>query len=118
MHTACVVLVTVAGLLSGTRGYGQTADQLREVHDGATALIRQMANRPLTPGDTLLTWNPDPGGLIHTVAVDSASVRSSLLRADGMIGTADVPWAKGRPTRFDVQWTTRDSATGRSILRS
>jgi hypothetical protein len=33
-----------------------------------------------------------------------------------MIGTADVRWAKDRPMRFDVQWTTRDSATGRSIL--
>jgi hypothetical protein len=115
LRAYCVVLVTVAGLLSGARGYGQTADQLRQVHDVATALIRQMANRPLMPGDTLLTWNPDPGGLIHTVAVDSAGVRSSLLRADGMIGTADVRWTKDRPTRFDVQWTMRDSATGRSI---
>lgn len=109
-----IQLVVVGGILAGSTLGAQTPAQLRDVHDRATALIREMANRPLTVGDTLLTWNPDPGGLIHTVAVDSTGVRSSLLRGDGMIGTADVRWSSQQPSRFDVQWTTRDSATGRS----
>jgi hypothetical protein len=107
-------LAIVGSSLVGRVLGAQTPAQLRDVHDRATALSREMASRPLTAGDTLLTWNPDPGGLIHTVAVDSAGVRSSLLRGDGMIGTADVRWARQRPSSFDVQWTTRDPVTGRS----
>jgi hypothetical protein len=109
-------LVVVISALVGGRVGAQTPAQLREVHDQMTTIIREMLSRPLTPGDTFLTWNPDPGGLIHTVAADSARVRSSLLRGDGMIGTADVRWANQRPSRFDVQWTTRDSATRRSTM--
>jgi hypothetical protein len=107
------VVVAAASLWGGAL-IAQTPEQLREVHERVTMLIREMASRPLTPGDTFLTWNPDPGGLIHTVAVDAGGVRSSLLRGDGMIGTADVRWTHGHPVRFDVRWTRRDSATARS----
>lgn len=109
------LVIGLCGAISAKNLSAQTPAQLRDVHDRATVLIREMASRPLTVGDTLLTWNPDPGGLIHTVAVDSGGARSSLLRGDGMIGIADVRWSGARPLRFTVEWTTRDSITGRSI---
>ena len=94
----------------------QSADDVRAFHDRAAGAIRELSSRPLTPGDTFLTWNPKPGGLIHTISVTASSVRASLLRGDGMIGTADVRWGGGCPTGFDVEWTTRDSVTGKAQL--
>jgi len=76
-----------------------------------------MASRPLTAGDTFLTWNPDPGGLIHTVMIDSARASSSLLRGDGMIGTAEARWSGKQISDFETRWTTRDSISGRSVVQ-
>jgi hypothetical protein len=94
---------------------GQTPDEVREFHESATSLIRQMSSRALTPGDTFFTWNPRPGGLIHTVASDPTGTRSSLLRGDGMIGTANIHWLGSHPSEFDVEWTKRDSITGKPL---
>jgi hypothetical protein len=87
----------------------QSPSELRAFHDQAVAAIRQMASRSLTPGDTFLTWNPKPGGLIYTVRVDSAVVESSLLRGDGMMGTARVEWKDRKVARFAVRWTRADT---------
>lgn len=108
LGTAVYWLVTATGIAA------QTPTQTRAFHDRAVSIIREMSNRPLTPGDTFLTWAPEPGRLIHTVAVDARGTRSSLLRGDGMIGTAIVQWSRGHPSTFDVQWTTRDSSTGKA----
>lgn len=90
----------------------QLPDSLvRPFHDRAAAVIREMSSRPLTPGDTMLTWNPQPGGLIHTVLLTPSTVETSLLRGDGMIGTATSTWSKNRVRSFRAEWTTRDSVT-------
>lgn len=94
---------------------GQTPQQTREIHDRLTAIIHEIADRPMTPGDTFVAWTPDAGKLFSTVAIDARGVRSSLLRGDGMIGTADVRWTDGRPSHFDVEWTNRDSVSGRAM---
>lgn len=101
-------------MLFGSVARAQSAAQIQSVHDQATTMIRKLSSRTLTPGDTFLTWNPEPGGLTHTVATDAQSTSSSLLRGDGMIGTARMQWANQRPHRFDVEWTTRDSTTGQA----
>jgi hypothetical protein len=93
----------------------QTPGEVREFHDSATSLIHRMSSRALTPGDTFFTWNPRPGGLIHTVASDQAGTRSSLLRGDGMIGTANIHWQGSHPSEFEVEWTKRDSISGKPI---
>jgi hypothetical protein len=93
----------------------QTPAQLQAFHDQATELIVQLASRSLTPGDTLLTFNPEPGGLIHTVSVSPALVESSLLRADRMMGTAHVEWVGARVSQFAVLWTRADSLHGPEV---
>ena len=105
-HLALVVPMTAAA--------GQSATPtVADIHDRATAIIRELANRPLTPGDTMLTWNPRPGSLIHTVAVKPGGVSSSLLRGDGMIGTATAAWVGGRLQSFEAEWTARDSVSAK-----
>ena len=92
-----------------------SAEAIRQFHQQATALIATMASRPLTPGDTMLTWNPRPGGLIHTVRLASDRAQTSLLRGDGMIGTTETTWKDGHLRTFHAEWTTRDSVTKRAI---
>jgi hypothetical protein len=92
----------------------QTPVEVRQFHDQAVSAIARTAGRPLTPGDTFLTWNPGPGGLIHTVRIVPSGVSSSLLRGDGMIGTAEVRWQGGNPSGFEVRWTRQD-AGGKGI---
>ncbi len=94
---------------------GQSPRDRQAFHDRAMRLISQLASRPLTPGDTFLTWNPEPGGLIHTIRVDSGILESSLLRADRMMGTAHVEWFEGRVARFDVRWTRADTLKGSKV---
>src|SRR5690349_18538989 len=101
---ACMGLASLAQAQS-------TAAQLREFHDQIVAAIRSLANRPLLAGDTMLTWNPQPGGLTHTVFLTDSTAATSLLRGDGMIGTATSVWKGGALSSFQVDWTTADSAT-------
>lgn len=108
------VAVAAVLLLPGTRVLAQTPVELRQFHDQAVSAIAQMAGRPLTPGDTFLTWNPSPGGLVHTVRVTPTGVSSTLLRGDGMIGTAETQWRAGAVAGFEVRWTRQD-AGGKGI---
>jgi len=93
----------------------QSPTEVSEFHDRVVELIQEVSSRPLTPGDTFLTWNPKPGGLIHTIRVTDTTAAATLLRGDGMIGTAAVRLVRNRPASFDVVWTTRDSATGKAL---
>jgi hypothetical protein len=104
------MLVSVAAPVAA-----QTPDQLRTFHDQAAGLIARMAARPLTEGDTFLTFNPEPGGLVHTTRVTAGGVESSLLRGDRMEGTARVDWLQGRVTDFDILWTRADTLRGPKI---
>lgn len=108
------VAVALLAALSGSRVRAQTPVDVRQFHDQVVSAIARMAGRPLTPGDTFLTWNPAPGGLVHTVRTSAGGVSSSLLRGDGMIGTAEVRWQGGSPASFDVRWT-RPDAGGKGI---
>jgi hypothetical protein len=105
-------LILIVVLLSPKVALGQSRADLTTFHDRAVAVIRQLSSRPLTPGDTFFTWySGRPGGLIHTVARTDTTMASSLLRADGMIGTAEAHWRDGRLASFDTRWTTQDSTT-------
>ncbi len=115
MKYSLCLAVGLGVIFPALRLNAQTPAEVREFHDSATSLIRRMSSRALTPGDTFFTWNPGPGGLIHTVASDQAGTRSSLLRGDGMIGTANIRWLGRHATEFDVEWTTRDSITGKPL---
>jgi len=70
------------------------------------AFLASEAPRPLPPGDTLLTWHDGGPVLFHTASRDSGGVQAGMLRADRMVGTADVRWQAGQPTRFTVRWFT------------
>src|SRR5262249_53583247 len=109
---AHLLLATVA---AAPRLGAQTSADLQTFHDQAAALIGQLASRPLTPGDTFLTFSPDPGGLIHTIWVTPALVESSLLRADRMLGTARVEWSASSVRRFQVVWIRADTLRGSKV---
>jgi len=87
----------------------QDSTKVRAFHDEMTVLIAQTASRPMTPGDTFLTWYPQPGVLIHTFRIDSGVIEASLLRGDRMLGTAHVEWDASRVIRFNVLWTRADT---------
>lgn len=111
--------VTLSLLLligTGLRAVAQ-ASALDSLHNTAVRLIRDVGGSKLPPGDTLLVWNPDPGGLFQTVQVRDSSVVSSLLRHDGLLGTSSVSWSNGFPSSFRIQWSnlTARSDTGRLI---
>lgn len=118
--------VVVLGALVCLREAALAQNDLRrlrpsEAHDQLVASIKKLATRSLPQGDTLVTWNPEPV-LFHTVSVERGLVRSGLLRADGMTGTAETRWTKDRLTSFHARWTTGDSvecvADGRAIRDS
>ena len=107
---ACVLPLALAAPMTA-----QTPEQLQAFHDRASSLIAQMASRPMTPGDTFLTFSPEPGSLIHSVRVDSGLVESTLLRGDRMEGTARVEWQGARVSRFEVVWTRADTLRGSGV---
>lgn len=102
-----VVLIAVALIALGGRAAAQDI-RPEEVHDRLVAMLQANAHRPIAAGDTFVTWNPRPV-LFTTVWASADSVSSSLVRADGLVGTADVRWQRGRPVAGRVAWTKPDS---------
>jgi hypothetical protein len=103
------------GCVLPANSLAQSPTEVSDFHDRVAQLMQEISSRPLTPGDTFLTWNPRPGGLFHTVRVTDTTVAASLLRGDGMIGTMAVRLTRSRPRSFDVVWTMRDSVTGKTL---
>lgn len=90
---------------AGASGQGAIPHELRS---RLVTAFASLAHRDLPQGDTLITWSPDPV-LMSTVARSDGRVYSSLVRADGMNGTADARWGATRPTAVHVLWTRPDS---------
>jgi len=106
---ACVpaiVVVLAIGVSTSARGQAAT-----ELHAHVGEFIATKALQTMPTGDTLLSWNGDRLVLFHTARRDSGGVRAGMLRADRMLGVADVRWARQSPTSFLVQWRT-PKATG------
>jgi|SRR5580704_6006308 hypothetical protein len=95
-------------------GRAQVPDNAQAFRARVKVLIAHLSSRPLTSGDTFLTWAPDVR-LIHTARVHGAGVQSSLLRGDGMIGTAETHWSGQTLESFDVRWTVPDSTGHRGV---
>jgi hypothetical protein len=70
--------------------------------------MREIATRDLPGADTLVTWAPAPV-LFHTAAYAGDTLRAGLVRADRMVGTAEVRWEGGAPSAFEVLWTSPDT---------
>ena len=68
--------------------------------------IKSEAARALPVGDTLLTWHDGHPVLFHTASRDTGGVQAGMLRADRMLGIADVRWSGTVPTSFHVSWLT------------
>jgi hypothetical protein len=68
--------------------------------------MKDIAVRPLPPGDTLLTWHAGGPVLFHTALRDRGGVKAGMLRNDRMIGLADVRWSEGAPRSFHATWFT------------
>jgi len=87
------------------------------LHQHVVEFIKQ-AIQPMPAGDTLLTWNGDRLVLFHTSSRDRAGVRGALLRADRMLGVADIRWQEDRPQSFAVGWfTPRGTSIDSLIVR-
>ncbi len=80
----------------------------REVHDRIQMIIQQLVHRDIPGGDTMVTWNPTPI-LYTTVTRTPHTVASSLIRNDGVVGTAAARWSAGRQREITVRWTKPDS---------
>lgn len=71
-------------------------------------VFQSFMHRPLPEGDTLVTWSPTPR-LLSTVHSSADRVYSSLVRPDGLNGTADVQWSNASPVSGRIIWTEPDS---------
>jgi hypothetical protein len=80
----------------------------QEIHDRLVAVLQKNANRPIVAGDTFVTWSPNPV-LFNTVHRTADSVISSLVRADGMVGTAETVWEGSHSSAGKVLWTEPDT---------
>ena len=81
---------------------------LSELHQRLVQVFSSVAHRPLPAGDTLVTWSPNPT-LMTTASREEGRIASSLIRADGMNGTADAHWGDGAPATVHVLWTRPDT---------
>ena len=80
-----------------------------EWHDRIAAVMERASGaHPLPPGDTTVTWAPNPI-LYHVVRTAPDSVVSGFLRADGMQGTTATGWAGGTVAGFRTRWVAGDS---------
>lgn len=86
---------------------GQTLSP-EEMHDRLVAVLHDNAHRAVVAGDTFVTWSPRPV-LYTTARLCPESVSSSLVRADAMVGTAEVVWRDSVPVEGQIQWTRPDS---------
>jgi hypothetical protein len=100
-----LVLLVLLGACDAVRLSAQAAAMgPQEVHDRIVAVIRRSATRSVAAGDTFVTWSPRPV-LYSTVRRIQDRVESSLIRADGMVGSADATWQQGVQTSVQIRWT-------------
>jgi hypothetical protein len=100
-----ILLVLLGATLSAARLGAQAASlSPQEVHDRIVSVMRRNATRSVAAGDTFVTWSPRPV-LCSTVHRTRDRVESSLIRADGMVGSADATWQRGRQSAVRIRWT-------------
>jgi hypothetical protein len=97
-----IVIALSIGIASGAAAQGSPT----ELHKHVSEFIATNAPRTMPRGDTLLSWNGNRLVLFHTASRDDAGVHAGLLRADRMLGIADVRWEHQAPASFLVQWRT------------
>jgi hypothetical protein len=110
-----VVKLLVVAMSTALAGCASSARAPSET--GTSALRAQVlqafasaSHRTLPQGDTLITWN-GPGTVILFTTVDRSpdGVYSSLVRNDGLNGTARSSWAEASLRTTEVVWTRPDS---------
>lgn len=109
-----IALVPLLASTAAVQARGQV-DQIA-FHSRVVDFIATRSPGVLPTGDTLVSWNGDHPVLFHTGARDSLGVRAGLLRADRMLGSADVRWARGTPESFVVRWLTPRSISIDSLV--
>lgn len=98
-------IVSCAALLVASRLSAQSPTMsAEELHDRIVAVMARNTSRSVPQGDTFVSWSPRPV-LYSTVRRHAGGVESSLIRADGMVGTAEASWTGGRPTLVRIRWT-------------
>jgi hypothetical protein len=102
-----ITILAVALPQQAARAQAEPAD-VSDFHARVARFMATAVGTALPPGDTLLTWSPNPT-LFHIVGGHVDSVRSALLRADRMLGLAQSRWASGVLTDFETRWTRGDS---------
>jgi hypothetical protein len=106
MSIRCLAAVVMLCAPSLAAAQGSPSDP-KAFHDTVVAVMGRIASRPMTPGDTFVTWSPNPGSMLHTTAIEPTRARTSLLRLDGMLGTAETRWRGTTPESFESIWTRR-----------
>lgn len=86
-----------------------------QLHDAVRSFIDTAARYRMPSGDTLLSWAHQHPVLFLTAGRDSEGVHAGLLRADRMIGIADVQLGSSLPLRFHVRWLEPRGSTPAAI---
>jgi hypothetical protein len=81
----------------------QSDAQLRPYVD---ALLAKVSAQGLPRGDTLVEFAKQGPILFFVVGGRPDDVTSSMVRNDGLVGTASSQWTSGRLTAFNVRWAT------------
>jgi hypothetical protein len=79
------------------------AQDAQAVHDGIVAVMARSGYRQ-PAADTSVTWSPRPL-LYHTLTRRGATIETAMIRADGLVGAAEVTYAVATPVRARIQWS-------------
>jgi len=74
------------------------------IHARAIAILSYGLARPITAGDTFVTWTPKPTWYT-TVSRTDSTVASSLVSLDGIVRTAEAVWQGGLQREVSIRWT-------------
>ncbi|MDR0787406.1 MAG: hypothetical protein LBG44_06020 [Gemmatimonadota bacterium] len=100
----CALPLCALPVPSSAQSHGDDADELHIIREA----IERITPRPLTPGDTLISWSPSPV-LVHTVHLAGDTVHSNMLRDDGLLIDLSTLTANGLPLSFDeASWRDSD----------
>lgn len=111
--------LTGTGTLPSAQGTDTTPAGLiaSETQTGIGAERAGLMTRALPGPDTSYTIDPRRGVvLMHTVRRGDSVIETSMIRNDGMVGTARTTYAGGAVVRYDALWTDTTAAPRRTTV--
>lgn len=105
------IAILLLPLFGAAQACAQAAPSTAAAHDQLVAALRQVADRPLPAGDTLLTWAAQGLILFHTARVTPTEVETAMVRQDRLLGTATSTWVDTTWQAAHGEWREGDSVT-------